>query len=75
MDQPQYSRRIKDWPEDERPRERLQQHGEQRAAIGAESARLTSAPQIWAELSFKPLAAPRAPRAASAEEPWIVTVD
>src|SRR5207244_13234620 len=28
MDQPQYSRRIKDWPEDERPRERLQQHGE-----------------------------------------------
>src|SRR4029434_5279213 len=28
MEQPQYSRRIKDWPEDERPRERLQQHGE-----------------------------------------------
>jgi DNA repair protein RadC len=28
MESPQYSRRIKDWPEDERPRERLQQHGE-----------------------------------------------
>jgi len=29
MEQPHYSQRIKDWPEDERPRERLQQHGEQ----------------------------------------------
>src|SRR5262249_16180106 len=28
MDHPKYSRRIKGWPEDERPRERLQQHGE-----------------------------------------------
>lgn len=28
MDTPQYSHRIKHWPEDERPRERLQQHGE-----------------------------------------------
>ena len=28
MDAPHYSHRIKDWPEDERPRERLQQHGE-----------------------------------------------
>ena len=28
MEAPQYSRRIKDWPEDERPRERLQQQGE-----------------------------------------------
>ena len=39
-----------------------------------ESAGLTPALRIWAELSFKPLAAPRAPRAAAAEEPLRVTV-